>query len=152
MRRGNERLVPEHVKRRGLLEPCSSPGRFTVWEFFSEKRQRALGNSRTTPGTPRTNRREILKPVTSLPPSDPREREPGLHLNRPDCNSTDTTARPSEGSHGVAQTLLFAERMREGYKVPYLAPHASKDFEGPEGRNAQTTNEFSRSVPTGQRS
>jgi hypothetical protein len=51
-----------------------------------------------------------LKPVTSLPPSDPRERELGLHLNQPDCNSTGTMARPSEGCHGIAQTLLFAKK------------------------------------------
>jgi hypothetical protein len=83
--------------------------------FLKKKRQRALEDGRTTPGTPRTNHQEILKPVTSLPPSDPRERESGLHLNQPDCNSMGTTARPSEGSHGVAQTLLFVEKMNEGY-------------------------------------
>jgi hypothetical protein len=82
---------------------------------FLKKRQRALEDGRTTPRTPRTNRQEILKPVTSLPPSDPHEREPGLHLNQHDCNSMGTMARPSEGSRGVAQTLLFAEKMHEGY-------------------------------------
>jgi hypothetical protein len=94
----------------GLLEPCSSPGRFTVQEFFFRKMQRALGDSRTSPGTPQTNRRKILKPVTSLPPSDPHEREPGLHLNRPDCNSTGTTTRPSKGSHGIAQPSSLRKR------------------------------------------
>jgi hypothetical protein len=55
-------------------------------------------------------------------------------------------ARPNEGSRGVAQTLLFAEKMHEGYanKVTYLALRVSKDFEGPGGRNAQPTNELSR--------
>jgi hypothetical protein len=65
----------------GLLEPCSSLGWFTVWEFFFQKRQRALGVGRTTPGTPRTNRQKFLKLITSLPPSDHREWELGLHLN-----------------------------------------------------------------------
>jgi hypothetical protein len=73
---------PDALSIMGLLEPCSSLGWFMVWEFFfSEKRQRALGDSQMTPGTPQTNRQEILKLVTSLPPSDPRERELGLHLN-----------------------------------------------------------------------
>jgi hypothetical protein len=54
-------------------------------------------------------------------------------------------ARPNEGSRGVAQTLLFAEKMHEGYahKVTYLALRASKDFEGPGARNAQPTNKLS---------
>jgi hypothetical protein len=34
---------PNALSIEGLLEPCSSPGRFTVREFFFEKRQRALG-------------------------------------------------------------------------------------------------------------
>jgi hypothetical protein len=83
--------------------------------FFSEKRQRALGVGRTTLGTPRTNHQEILKPVTNLPPLDPHKRELGLHLNQPDSNSTGTMASPSEGCHGVAQTLLFVKKMHEGY-------------------------------------
>jgi hypothetical protein len=65
----------------GLLEPCLSLGRFTVRELFSEKRQQALRIGRTISRTPRTNRQEFLKLVTSLPPSDPRERELSLHLN-----------------------------------------------------------------------
>jgi hypothetical protein len=43
---------PDALSIEGLLEPCSSPSRFTVREFFSQKRQRALGVGRTTPGTP----------------------------------------------------------------------------------------------------
>jgi hypothetical protein len=44
---------PDALSVEGLLEPCSSPGRFTVREFFfSEKRQRVLGVGRTTPRTP----------------------------------------------------------------------------------------------------
>jgi hypothetical protein len=30
---------PDALSIEGLLEPCSSPGRFTVREFFSKKRQ-----------------------------------------------------------------------------------------------------------------
>jgi hypothetical protein len=29
---------PDTLSVKGLLEPCSSPGRFTVWEFFFPKK------------------------------------------------------------------------------------------------------------------
>jgi hypothetical protein len=114
MRRGNMRPVPGHAKRHGPSRTMFKSRPVYGLGVFFPKRQRALRDGRTTPGTPRTNRLEILKLVTSLPSSNPREREPGLHLNRPDCNSTGT-ARPSEGSCGFVQTLLFAEKMHVGY-------------------------------------
>jgi hypothetical protein len=146
MRRGDARPVPGRMKRHGPSQTMfKSRPVYDSGVFFSKKRQRALGDGRTTSGTPRTNRREILKLVTSLPPSDPREREPELHLNRPDCNSTGTTTRPSEGSRGVAQpSSLWKRCVRDILIKSLLTPRTSKDFEGPRGSNIRPTNEFSR--------
>jgi hypothetical protein len=45
----HEKGHPDALSVEGLLEPCLSLGRFMVREFFSKKRQRALGVGRTTP-------------------------------------------------------------------------------------------------------
>jgi hypothetical protein len=111
----HERSVPRRAERRGPSQAMfKSRPVYGSWVFF-QKRQWALEVGRTTPGTPRANHQEFFKPVTSLPPPHPHERELGLHLNRPDCNSMGTTTRPREGCRGIIQTILFAKKMPEGY-------------------------------------